>query len=98
MQSLTYKDIIDDKIVEWQRGLQKLEEQKEKGTVVYKEQFSAKVAQLKSAIDAAIVHLHNLDEQETADNTMETKDKILKIFSSIDKSFSEYQKKTPFML
>ena len=98
MQSLTYKDIIDDKIVEWQRGLQKLEEQKEKGTVVYKEQFSAKVEQLKSAIDAAIVHLHNLDEQETADNTMETKDKILKIFSSIDKSFSEYQKKTPFML
>ena len=98
MQSLTYKDIIDDKIIEWQRGLQKLEEQKEKGTVVYKAQFSAKVEQLKSAIDAAIVHLHNLDEQETADNTMETKDKILKIFSSIDKSFSEYQKKTPFML
>jgi len=98
MQSLTYKDIIDDKIIEWQRELKKLEEQKEKGTAEYKEQFSAKVEQLKLAIDAAIVHLHNLDDQETAVNTMETKDKILKIFSSIDMSFSEYQKKTPFML
>mgnify|MGYP000263857173 CR=1 FL=1 len=98
MQLLTYKDIIDDKIVEWQRELKKLEEQKEKGTAEYREQFRAKVEQLKSAIDAAIVHLHNLDEQETADNTMETKDKMLTIFSSIDKCFSEYQKKTPFML
>ena len=27
MHSLTYKDIIDDKIAEWQRSLKKLEEQ-----------------------------------------------------------------------
>ncbi len=98
MQSLTYKDIIDDKIAEWQRGLEKLEEQKNKARAEAKEQLSAKAVQLKSAIDAAIVQLHNLDEQETVDNTMETKDKILKIFTSIDKGFSEYQKTTPFML
>lgn len=98
MQSLTYKDIIDDKIFEWQRGLKKLEEQKEKATAANKKQLSAKAEQLKSAIDAAIVQLHDLDEQETVYNTMETKDKILTIFSSIDKGFTEYQKKTPFML
>lgn len=98
MQSLTYKDIIDDKIAEWQQGLKKLEEQKEKAHAEAKEQLGAKAVQLKSAIDAAIVQLHNLDEQETVDNTMETKDRILKIFTSIDKGFSEYQKTTPFML
>ena len=98
MQSLTYKDIIDDKIVEWQQGLKKLEEQKEKATAERKKQLSSKVEHLKSAIDVAIVQLHKLDEQETIDNTMETKDKILKIFGSIDKGFTEYQKKTPFML
>ena len=98
MQSLTYKEIIDDKIAEWQRGLEKLEVQKDKFTADNKVQLNVKVAQLKSAIDAAIVQLHDLDQQETVDNTMETKDKILKIFSSIDKGFSEFQETTPFML
>jgi len=60
--------------------------------------LSAKVEELKSAIEDAIVQLHNLDEQETAQNTMETKERILKIFSSIDQDFTEYQEKTPFML
>jgi len=98
MQSLTYKEIIDDKIAEWQRGLEKLEEQKDKFTADNNVQLNVKVEQLKSAIDAVIVQLHDLDEQETVYNTMETKDKILTIFSSIDKGFTEYQKKTPFML
>lgn len=98
MQSLTYKDIIDDKIVEWRRGLNNLEEQKEKAGAANKKQLSTKAEQLRTAIDAAIVQLHTLDEQETVENTMETKDKILKIFGSIDKGFTEYQKKTPFML
>ena len=98
MQSLTYKDIIDDKISEWQRGLEKLEETKGKYTAENKDQLIVKVEQLKSAVDTAIVHLNDLDEQETVDNTMATKDKILKIFSSIDKSFSEFQETTPFML
>jgi hypothetical protein len=98
MQSLTYKDIIDDKIAEWQRGLQKLVEHKEKSTTDSKVKLDVKVEQLKSAIDTAIVQLHDLDEQETVNNTMETKDKILKIFSSVDKGFSEFQETTPFML
>jgi hypothetical protein len=98
MQSLTYKDIIDDKIAEWQRGLQELVEHKERSTTDSKVKLDVKVGQLKSAIDAAIVQLHDLDEQETVNNTMETKDKILKIFSSVDKGFSEFQETTPFML
>ena len=32
MQSLTYKDIIDEKIAEWRSGLKKLEEQVEKAS------------------------------------------------------------------
>ena len=70
----------------------------ERATVENKGMLSAKVEELKSAIEDAIVQLHNLDEQETAQNTMETKERILKIFSSIDQDFTEYQEKTPFML
>ena len=44
MQSLTYKDIIDDKIVEWQQGLKKLEEQK-KNITKYIENFNRVIAQ-----------------------------------------------------
>lgn len=98
MQSLTYKDIIDDKIAEWQSGLKKLEEQAGKATSHTKVKLSAKTEQFKSAIDAAIVQLRYLDEQETVANTMETKDQILKIFGSIDKDFIGYEEKTPFML
>ncbi|MFT5701322.1 MAG: hypothetical protein ACI8ZB_004213 [Desulforhopalus sp.] len=98
MQSLTYKDIIDDKIAEWQRDLKKLEEQLEKASSGSKDKQSAKAAQLKAALGAAIVQLRTLDEQETVANTMETKDKILKIFSSLDKDFPVQEDKTPFML
>ncbi len=44
------------------------------------------------------MQLRHLDEQETVENTMETKDKILKIFSSVDQSFQGVEDKTPFML
>jgi len=98
MQSPTYKDIIDEKIAEWQRSLKKLEQQKEKASAEDKKLLTARAEKLTSAIDEAIVQLHNLDKNETAKNTMETKDKILKIFSSIDKDLIEYQEKTPFML
>jgi len=98
MQSPTYRDIIDEKIAEWQQGLEELGKMTERATAENKGMLSAKVAELKSAIDAAIVQLYNLDEQETAQNTMETKERILKIFSSIDQDFTEYQEKTPFML
>lgn len=98
MQSPTYRDIIDEKIAEWQQGLAELGKMTERAAAENKDMLSAKVEELKSAIDAAIVQLHNLDEQETAQNTMETKERILKIFSSIDQDFTEYQEKTPFML
>lgn len=98
MQSPTYKDIIDEKIVEWQQGLERLGEITERATAENKIMFSARVEELKSAIDAAIMQLRSLDEQETVQNTMATKERILKIFSSIDKDFAEYQDKTPFML
>ena len=98
MQSPTYRDIIDEKIAEWQQGLEELGKMTERATVENKGMLSAKVEELKSAIEDAIVQLHNLDEQETAQNTMETNERILKIFSSIDQDFTEYQEKTPFML
>ena len=54
-----------------------LEEQAGKATPKTRSQLSAKAEQLKSLIDAAAVQLRNLDEQETVNNTVETKDKIL---------------------
>jgi hypothetical protein len=98
MQSLTYKDIIDDKVAEWQSHLNKLEEQSKKFSSDTQDKLIAKMEQLKSSIDTAIFQLHNLDEQETAGNTMETKDKILEIFDSIDKDFPKYEDKTPYMI
>jgi ribosome-binding ATPase YchF (GTP1/OBG family) len=98
MQALTYKDIIDDKIAEWQRDLEKLQERAGKAASDTRSGLNEKMEQLGAAIDSAIVQLHNLDEQETADNTMETKDEILKIFNSIDKDFQGFEDKTPFML
>ena len=98
MQSLTYKDIIDDKIAEWQSNLKKFEDLTEKATTEGKTRLRSQIAQLKSTMDSAILELRHLDAQETADNTMETKNKILKIFSSIDQGFQGLEGKTPFML
>ena len=98
MQSSTYKDIIDEKIAEWRTGLKKIEEQASTASADNREPILEKFKQLKSAIDAAVVQLRELDAQETVNNTMETKDKMLKIFSSIDKDFPRFEDKTPFML
>ena len=98
MQSFTYTDIIDDKVAEWQSSLKKIEEQSGKAPSDTKATRSAKTRQLSSAIDKAIVQLRSLDKQETVDNTMETKDNILQIFTSIDKGFIGFEDKTPFML
>lgn len=98
MASSTYKDIIDDKVAAWQKGMIKLEEQAEKGPSDTKAAIRAKLDQLKSRIDSAIVQLHTLDQQENAANTLEIKDKILKIFNSIDKDFPRYEEYTPYML
>ena len=92
MQALIYKDLVDEKIREWQQALGRLEKQQDA------KQVSAGVEQLKPAIDRAIAQLSALVEQETVGNTLETKDTILKIFTSIDTEFSKYQQKTPFML
>ena len=98
MHSQTYGDIIDDKISEWRPGLKKLATMVDKAGIEQKSELSARVEKLRAAIDAAVVQLRDLDEQETAANTMATKEKILEIFSAIDKDFSAYQEKTPFML
>lgn len=98
MRKLIYGDIIDGKIAEWQDGLKKLEKQAEKATSDTQAMITAKIRRLKAAIDTATVQLHNLDRHETVSNTMETKDEIMKIFSSIDKDFPGYEDKTPFML
>lgn len=98
MQSSTYKDIIDEKISEWHKGLLKLEEHADSASADTKAKIMGKLEQIKSAIDEAVTQLHELDGKETVDNTMQTKDKMLKIFSSIDKDFPRYEDKTPFML
>jgi hypothetical protein len=98
MQSSTYKDIIDDKIAEWQNSLKKIEEKTGTATADAKGKLRAKTSQLRSAIDKVEIQLRDLDEQETVDNTMETKDKIVKLFTSIDKDLTGFEEKSPFML
>jgi seryl-tRNA synthetase len=98
MKSRPYKDIIDEKTGEWLQHLEELQKQMEKASPDIKNKLDTKIDQLKPLVNSAIVQLRNLDEQESADTTLETKDRILEIFSSIDQSFSEYQKTTPFML
>lgn len=98
MQSRPYKDIIDEKIAEWRQHLEKLQEQKKTASPDIRNKLDTKLSQLKPAVDAAITQLHKLDEQENVENTLEIKNKILEIFSSIDQYFSEYQETTPFML
>ena len=92
MHAPTYKDLVDEKIREWQQALGRLERHQAV------KQLSAGVEQLKPDLDLAIAQLSALVEQETVENTLETKDNILKIFTSIDTKFSGYQEKTPFML
>lgn len=95
MQSTTYTDIIDGKIAEWQDELQKVEKRVEKAS---SDISSAKLNDFRNAVNAATVQLRSLDTQETAANTMATKDEILKIFNSIDTQFIEFEEKSPFML
>ena len=98
MQSHTYGDIIDEKVVEWQQGLDRLVKMADKASADQKNPLSARVDTLRSAIADAVGQLRALDAQETAQNTLATKEKILNIFSLIDKYFAEFQEKTPFML
>ncbi len=98
MQSLTYTEIIDVKIAEWGNNLKKLEEQVTTATPNIRAELNSKTNKLNLAISKAIVELRKLDEQETVNNTVETKNKILTIFNSIDKEFIGDVEKTPFML
>lgn len=98
MQSLTYKDIIDEKIAEWQKSLSNLEEQVEKSAHGAEGEQREKMKKLREAIDTATIQLHDLDAHETVGNTLKTKDEILKIFRSIDKNFVGNEATTPFML
>ncbi len=81
MQSLTYTEIIDEKITEWRNNLKKLEEQAGTATPNIKSELTTKTNQLKLAINNSIVQLRKLDEQETVANTVETKNQILTIFT-----------------
>jgi hypothetical protein len=96
MQSSTYRDIIEGKIAEWQSSLIKLG--KQSGKAASDPRINTKMEQLKSKIETATVQLYELDEHENVGNTMETKGKILEIFSSVDKEFIGHDYKTPFML
>jgi len=98
MKTLTYQDIIDDKIAEWQSSLKKLAEHAEKAPANDQKEIKARMDKFKAAIATATVQLHALDEKETVSNTMETKDKILEIFDSIDRAFPGYEDLSPFML
>lgn len=98
MQSPTYRDIIEDKITEWQNNLKKLEEEAQKAPNDKKNDFNAMIKKFRSTIATATVDLRTLDKNETAANTMETKEQILAIFRSIDTDFPKSKDKTPFML
>lgn len=98
MQSLTYQDIIDEKIAEWRKSLSNLEAQAEKSAHGNQDELRTKIKKLREAIDTATIQLHELDAHETVGNTMQTKDEILKIFRSIDKNFVGNEETTPFML
>ena len=98
MQSLTYKDIIDEKIAEWQKSLRDLEGQIERSTQSGQGELKARMKKLREAIDTATVQLHDLDAHETVSNTMKTKDEILEIFRSVDRNFVGTEETTPFML
>lgn len=98
MASSTYRDIIDDKVAAWQNGLKKLEEQTAGASSETKVEMKKKLDQLKVQIEKAVIQLRTLDEQENVKNTLEIKDKILQIFSSIDRDFPRYEGQTPYML
>lgn len=98
MQSSTYKEIIDDKINEWHSDLNNLEEQAQKVAADKRKDLSDIIENFRKLVQTATVELSNLDKQETAENTLETKEKILEIFRKIDQNFPKYQDKAPFML
>ncbi len=98
MPSSTYRDIIEDKIADWKSGIEKLEEHALKASSDTQVKLTWKITQLKAAIETATLQLRDLDSQENQANTVEIKDKILKIFDDIDKDLTVQDDKTPYML
>ena len=98
MQTSSYLSIIENKIEEWQDKLAKFEERVMKAGSGDSEELREKFEQLKTAIGAASIELLDLDKQENNTNTLQIKEKILKIFDSIDKDLVDLDEKTPFML
>ena len=94
----TYIDIIESKIAEWKEKIDLLKKRTEKASADDKEQLTLKINRLSSAVETAKFQLHDLDRLEDSSNTLMIKDKILKIFESIDKDLIISDEKTPFML
>ena len=98
MQTSTYQDLIENKIAEWQNSLEKLEERARKAGSGSQEQFSQLLQQMNSSVESATNELRSLSDQESAQNTITIKEKILKVFNSIDQDLKSFEEKTPFML
>tara|TARA_Y100000589_G_C26705099_1_gene447349 strand:+ start:122 stop:418 length:297 start_codon:yes stop_codon:yes gene_type:complete len=98
MQSSSYSALIDEKMEEWRKKLAKLRERQSKTDAKSLEEFTTQLKQLDLAVNSAALELRDLDSQENAANTLVIKEKILKIFDSIDKDLVDYEDKTPFML
>ncbi len=98
MQSNSYRELIEEKIEEWQGKLSGLKEIVTKEEPKGNEEPFKMFEQLSKAVDSAALNLRELDKQENAGNTMMIKEKILEIFDSIDKVLVDHEDKTPFML
>lgn len=98
MESSTYRDLIDEKVIEWRKKLRDVEDRAQKMGADSRAKLEAQIRRLRAGIDAAAVSLRSLDEQETVANTMQTKGKILEIFNTIDTDFKDCEEKSPFML
>ena len=97
-QPSSYRNIIETKIEEWHQRLAKLEMRATKESTGNREKIRAKLDTLSTAVNSAIIELRGLEGQETDQNTIEIKDKILQVFDTIDRDLVDYEDKTPFML
>lgn len=98
MKTSIYRDIIDEKIAEWRSNLSRIEEQLAHADHRTKEELGAKVEKIRHQIDRAIVQLLILDKEETMANTVDTKNKIVEVFNSVDRDFPRYEDSAPYML
>ena len=98
MQSSSYQELIEEKIEEWKGKITELEVKLIKERPKNHEEAFKMLTQLSKSVDSAALKLRELDKQENADNTLEIKESILKIFDSIDKVLVDHEDKTPFML